>query len=174
MRQYLISRVKHQVSATCAWRYRWEEFNQCAAREVDCEPDYPLLGLLRCRPFTKVLVCTTWKQATEIALYNAVILALLGILWSLEPPLEDESQLEEELQSPLLLPNQLYHLEQVAIEICRVFEYQLQSVSYDQRAQLRDNHLPKRSVSYSVTQPTRINVILRGIWLRLWPAFRLV
>ena len=177
LRQRLVHKIRHQLSTTYVWRSQWEKLNQDAAWEVDHEPDYPLLGLIQSRPFSKVLVCSSWRQATEITLYNAVVLSLLGILWSLEPSTEELPVCYRKSQSPLLLPNQISSLEQVAIEICRIFEFQLSTASQGYGLCLQDTHLPTRSGVYSASsasESTQMNFILRGVWLRLWPSFALI
>lgn len=182
VRQDLVDRIERQLSILYGWRYKWEQENRNAACERDMVPEFPLLGLIHSRPFQKVLVCADWRQATEISCYNAVILSLLGILWSLQASKSfshgQSSDTLGPLQSPLLLPNQISSLEQVAVEICRVFEYQLATVSKSPALCLRRERQagscsPELSVrpasSSSAEDDVRVSAVIGGVWTKLWP-----
>lgn len=154
-----MSKVQHQLSATRVWRCKWEKSNQDAACQMAHELEYTLLGLSQSHPFPKVILCSSWRQAIEICLYNAVVLSLLGILWSLEEP------------SIPGLVNKLSCLEQMVVKISRTFETQLTNGSQRYGLRLTDMPLltPKEiHLARESTDPSRI---LRGIWLKLWPSF---
>jgi hypothetical protein len=178
LQRTLICKIERQLSITYSWRWDWEGKHPNAAHEVDHLRDYPLLGLLNSRPFTKVLVCSSWQQATEISLYNSVVLCLLGILWSLQSPavIAEATQTKRDSSSPLLLPNQITSLEQVAVEICRVFEYQLATVSTAPPLRSRDDeHIATLMTSPEtpLTASRRAALCSAAFWLwtRLWPLF---
>lgn len=141
LRQSLAHRIKHQLCITYAWRLEWEKSNLDTLWEANHEPDYPLLGLIQSRPYLNILACSGWRQATEITLYNAVVLSLLGILWSLELPTEELPYYYKKWHPPLLLSRQISSMQQVAAEICRKFELQLATGSQSFGLCLRDTHL---------------------------------
>ena len=177
LRQNLVHKIRHQLSTTYAWRLQGEKLNRGTEWEANDEPDYPLLGLIHSRPFLKVLVCSGWRQATEITLYNAVVLSLLGILWPLEVPSEEVPEYYRRWHSPVLLPNQISSMQQVAIEVCRTFEFQLATVSQNFGLCLRDPQLSTNSGVYSassVSGSTQVSSIVGVVWVRLWPAFPLI
>ena len=180
LRQSLVRNITKQLSATSAWRAQWEKLNpDTVSCGMNHDSEYPLLGLVESQPFAKVLVCSSWRQATEICLHNAVVLSLRGILWSLEPLADDLVACHRRSpSSPVLLPNQVSSLEQVAGEISRVFESQLVGPgSQDYGLCPRYTRLSacnELDSTCSGRGSAPLNAVLRGIWVRLWPPFPLI
>lgn len=160
IRHMLLHEIRHQLAITRAWRSQWEQSNPGAACQMGHEPAQPLLGLIQSYPLPEIINCSSWKQATEITLYNGMVLSLLGILWSLEPP-------------PMVgeLVDELSCLEQLAMEISRTFETQLTTDGQRYGVRLREVPLLTREEICSARESTQVNSILRGLWLRLWPSF---
>ncbi|KAL6243690.1 hypothetical protein RBB50_009123 [Rhinocladiella similis] len=125
----LIQRIEYQLAKLYNWRWHWEEINPNACWEVDPEiiPSHQFLQ--NPRPIRKTLIFSTFSRAIDISLYNAVLLCLLGLLWSLKPVDEEEPSSPVELsQTPLTLPGNVDSLIEPAVEICRAFEFQLLNV----------------------------------------------
>ena len=80
------------------------------------------------RPIRKVLLFSSFSKATELCLYNAILLFLLGLLWTLRPPANSSPEPIRLSQSCLYMPGDVDSLVEPAIEICRSFEFQLLSV----------------------------------------------
>ncbi|KAL9082349.1 MAG: hypothetical protein Q9159_006479, partial [Coniocarpon cinnabarinum] len=132
----LRSRVREQLDRAFRWRWQWQHENAATAwekREPQQQRD-DLVTLLR-KPLWFDSLC----HATEISLYNAVLLWLLALLWRLDPedrldPIVEsanrtrivEVPTQEELD-PLHLPGAATTLVPVAVEIVRVFAFQLQA-----------------------------------------------
>lgn len=131
---HLIARLKEDLSFSYKWRWKWEAGNPNAAWELTLS-EVPT-GRVVCdgRLFEKVLWFRTFTQATEILLYNAVLLCLLGMLWQFEPPPDSESQSTTSV--PLILPCEVVNLIEPAEEICRGFEYQLLNVQNSRESAL--------------------------------------
>ncbi|KIW51732.1 hypothetical protein PV05_10421 [Exophiala xenobiotica] len=132
----LVQRIEYQVARLYNWRWHWEEINPNSVWGVDPTviPSHQLLAV-NPRPIRNTLILSTFSKAIEISLYNAVLLCLLGLLWSLNPidgdeyspsPMELSSQ--SRTQTPLHLPGEVDSLIKPAIEICRAFEFQLLNV----------------------------------------------
>ncbi|OCL03880.1 hypothetical protein AOQ84DRAFT_442428 [Glonium stellatum] len=133
LRQDLLCRLKCQLQRLYRWRWKWEELNPNAAQEET--PSTPLTN--KPRVVEKTLYFSAHLQATEIMLYNAVLLWLLGLLWRLEPldgstTVEAAAAAAADISIPvdvsavtLHLPGQAISLRDPAIEICRVFEFQI-------------------------------------------------
>ncbi|KIX96742.1 uncharacterized protein Z520_07461 [Fonsecaea multimorphosa CBS 102226] len=132
----LIQRIEYQIAKAHNWRWQWEEMNPTVAWEVDPETlpaDRTLLSS-QPRPVRKVLVFSSFTKAAELSLYNAILLFLLGLLWTLKPPegesppsvrLPCSSSSQSASSSALFLPGDVDSLVEPAIEICRAFEFQL-------------------------------------------------
>lgn len=136
----LIQRVEYQLAKAHNWRWHWEERNPDVAWEVEPEMLPAEYKLARApRPVRKVLCFSSFVKATELALYNAVVLCLLGLLWTFKPPdYEHEPehqhqplptspipQVPQQHHAPLIPPGEANSLLDPAIEICRAFEFQL-------------------------------------------------
>ena len=123
----LVGHLRADLANLYEWRWRWEQRNPHGAYELDPVdlPTGKMVGSFRlCH---NVLWFHSFTQATEILLYNAVLLCLLGALWQFEPP--DESQVGIAPSTPLMLPGECSSLFEPAEEICRAFEYQLLNVN---------------------------------------------
>jgi hypothetical protein len=168
-RQSLASKICVQLSLTDAWRRRWMAVNHPANTAVTSGGEYPLLGFT---PSSKVLVYSSWRQATEICLHNVVVLILLRVLWTLQTVKE---RTPRSWPFHYVLPEQLETLENTAVEISRTMECQLAAAS--------QSCAPwwKETQSLALTGPdgeggagvVQMNVVLRALWLRLWPALPL-
>ena len=132
----LRSRIDQQLEKLYQWRWEWEELHPDTVWEV--EPNAPdcsheLLGSFRA--VHKVLCFSSFALATEISLYNAILLCLLGLLWSFEPPSSAFPSLRLS-KGPLNLPGDSCNLYEPAEEICRTFEYQLLNVRHSTESAL--------------------------------------
>lgn len=94
-----------------------------------------------------LLVFTSFTAAMEIALYNAVLLCLLGLLFSELPPQQAQTHIAfainaaapayaSKTNQPLNLPSTPLYLRAAAIEIVRAFEYQLRHARSTQESAL--------------------------------------
>lgn len=124
----LIRRIEFQVEKTYHWRWRWEASNTNTVWEADPEILPTEYLSTHFRPIRSVLVFSSFSQATELSLYNAILLCLLGLLWTLKPPDDRTPSPPTMPATPLLLPGDVESLTQPAVEICRAFEYQLMHV----------------------------------------------
>ena len=124
----LIQRIEYQIAKTHNWRWRWEEMNPDVAWEVEPEMLPDQQGLSQHRPIRKVLLFSSFSNATELRLYNAILLFLLGLLWTLKPPVDNSPEPIRLSQCSLYLPGDAESLVEPAIDICRAFEYQLLTV----------------------------------------------
>ncbi|KIW70817.1 hypothetical protein PV04_03056 [Phialophora macrospora] len=124
----LIQRIEYQIAKAHNWRWQWEETNPDVAWEVDPEFLPSEQMLTQHRPIRKVLLFSSFSKATELCLYNAVLLFLLGLLWTLKPPAGNSPEPLRLSQSSLYLPGDIDSLVEPAVEICRAFEYQLLNV----------------------------------------------
>ena len=132
----LIQRIEHQIAKAHNWRWQWEEMNPEVAWEV--EPD--TLPITEClseiRPIRKILLFSSFTKATELCLYNAIQLFLLGLLSTLKPPAASSPEPIRLSQSALCMPGDIDSLVEPAIEICRAFEYQLLNVQNSRESAL--------------------------------------
>lgn len=131
---HLVANLKEDLSFSYQWRWKWEAKNPNAAWEL-APSEVPTSRVVsKVRLFEKVLWFRTFTHATELLLYNAVLLCLLGLLWQLEPPPDPESQGPTSV--PLVLPCEVVNLIEPAEEICRGFEYQLLNVENSRESAL--------------------------------------
>jgi hypothetical protein len=160
----LVQRIEYQVARLYNWRWHWEEINPLSVWEVEVDPAENIIpshhrflttatANYGPRPIRKTLIFSSFSKVIEISLYNAVLLCLLGLLWSLQPPIDEDeddddddedspsssSPLQELLSqtntttsttTPLHLPGAIDSLIEPAIEICRAFEFQLSNVKH--------------------------------------------
>ncbi len=129
-RHDLIQRIEYQIAKAHNWRWQWEEMNPDVAWEVDPGIIPADQVLTQHRPIRKVLLFSSFSKATELCLYNAILLFLLGLLWTLKPPACDSPEPIRLSQSSLYMPGDVDSLVEPAIEICRSFEYQLLNVKH--------------------------------------------
>jgi hypothetical protein len=132
----LVQRIEYQLARAHNWRWQWDEVNPGVAWEVDPELLPADQVLTKNRPIRKVLQFSSFSKATELCLYNAILLFLLGLLWNLKPVSPDPSESLRPSQSSLYMPGNVDSLTEPAVEICRAFEYQLLNVK-----QCRDSAL---------------------------------
>lgn len=124
----LIKRLRLLLGQAYCWRWRWQARNANAVWEVDPGGFPPGKEVGGFRMVHKVLWFSSFTHATEICLYNAVLLCVLGLLWELVPP--RQHPLLKSFRSPLLLPGDFSTLYEPAKEICRVCEFQLMNVAH--------------------------------------------
>ncbi|KAJ9603348.1 hypothetical protein H2200_012126 [Cladophialophora chaetospira] len=124
----LIQRIEYQIARAHNWRWQWEEMNPEVAWEVEPEMLPTDQVLPQPRPIRKVLLFSSFSKATELCLYNAILLFLLGLLWTLKPPASNSPEPIRLSQSSLYMPGDVDSLIEPAIEICRTFEFQLLNV----------------------------------------------
>lgn len=124
----LIRRIEFQIERIYQWRWRWEASNTNSVWEADPEMLPAEYLATHFRPIRSFLVFSSFSQATELSLYNAVLLCLLGLLWTLKPPDDRTPSPPTTPTTPLNLPGDVESLTQPAVEICRAFEYQLMHV----------------------------------------------
>lgn len=142
----LVGRVGGALRALCEWRWRWEERNPRAAWEEGRERRLP--GMVSPPTVAKnLLVFSSFTAAVEIALYNAVLLCLLGLLFSELPPQQAQTHIASAIRdtdpawlaqtNPALnLPRTPLYLRAAAIEIVRAFEHQLRHARSTQESAL--------------------------------------
>lgn len=131
---HLVTSVKRDLSALYEWRWKWTENNPNAAWEIALSEVPSGRVISKFRLFEKVLWFRSFTHATEILLYNAVLLCLLGTLWQFEPPPDPESP--GQTSAPLILPGEVINLIEPAEEICRGFEYQLLNINNSRESAL--------------------------------------
>lgn len=129
----LVNRVSVQLEHLRGWRYQWQEQYPDTVCELEPRNVPSSHALSAHRPFRSILVYSNFTRATEIALYNAVLIILIGILWSLKPPSLHQSTSR---RSILVMPDEVSSLRVPALEICRTFEFQLAMVKNQQESTL--------------------------------------
>ncbi|KAF2804810.1 uncharacterized protein BDZ99DRAFT_143497 [Mytilinidion resinicola] len=134
VKQSLLDRVRTQLANLYSWRWAWDAANTGAVWEV-CPSPSPAIAP---RAVDKTLHFSSHVLASEISLYNAVLMWLLGLLWRLDPfasfPLSPVS--ETRPRGPILLPHQVHSLRDPAIEICLTFEFQMRDASHSRDSAL--------------------------------------
>lgn len=132
-REQLIKCVQEKLDALFKWRYHWNRAHANVTCELDTNAFPASRSLSTYRPFQTVLVYSSFTRATEISLYNAVLICLLGVLWSFKPPAAKQPAF---CHSILTLPHEVTSLRDPAIEICRTFEFQLAMVKQSHESTL--------------------------------------
>jgi hypothetical protein len=130
----LIHRLRSNLAVLYEWRWRWQRMNPNAVWEIEPTQLPPGKVTCSCRLFHKILWFRNFTLATEIQLYNAVLLCTLGLLWQFEPQQEMEATVLSDY--PLRMPNQYSSLHEPADEICRAFEYQMLNATNCQESAL--------------------------------------
>ena len=161
-RMALVERVEHQLVKLFTWRWKWNELNPYSVWEESTSSN-PTAVPGQNRLFESVFWFSAFERATEIVLYNAVQMWLVGLLWRLTPAhtpaiISSAAQiaappaymLENTTVSPLLLPGVSFSLRDPAIEICRVFEYQCRNVQHSRDSALF--YLLPIGLAYSVLE----------------------
>ena len=125
----LIQRLNFKLEQLFRWRWRWEGENPNAAWEEESSRE-PSIGL--------AIQFATLPQAIEIMIYNSVLIWILGLLWKLNPinilssvstaaTHAHTNQLITAI-SPLRRPGEAIQLRDIAIEICRAFDFQIRNI----------------------------------------------
>ena len=127
----LIKHLTSQLEQIFAWRWRWEEDNPLSSWEERNGRKASLGPAVRFASLT---------QGVEIMTYNAVLIWILGLLWKLDPHnvpshicnAANGTQFNSSSQyitvGPLHLPGQSIQLWDIAIEICRVFDFVIRNI----------------------------------------------
>lgn len=128
-RSSLVAKLRVLLDLAYDWRWSWQSRNVNAVWDMAPAelPHGKKVGGCRC--FHEVLWFSSFTHATEICLYNAVLLCVLGLLWQFEPPDSDQESIRLS-RSPLMLPGDISSLYEPAEEICRAFEFQLLNVAH--------------------------------------------
>ncbi|KAK9320285.1 hypothetical protein V1517DRAFT_329822 [Lipomyces orientalis] len=124
----LIQRIEHQIARIYDWRRRWDQVNCNTMWEIDPKFDPSYHHLSPTRAGRKVMLFSSFTTATEIALYNAVILCLFSLLFTFKPCESDLPLPIAPSQTPLFLHSEVSSLIELAVEICHAFEFQLANV----------------------------------------------
>ncbi|KAF2098391.1 hypothetical protein NA57DRAFT_57545 [Rhizodiscina lignyota] len=138
----LVERVKRQLKRAFRWRWHWQELYSATVYEKPASPA-PADPSAKSRMFESILQFTEFERATEISLYNAVQMWLIGLLWKIapsnapaiimaaaQPPSTHKDSSAYPYFSSLSLPGMSVALRDPAIEICRVFEFQCANVQH--------------------------------------------
>ncbi|KAE8327916.1 hypothetical protein BDV39DRAFT_204628 [Aspergillus sergii] len=148
-RATLIDRLERQLIKLFEWRWNWEKLNQFSAWEepVSLNPNRP--AITGQNIFESILCFSAFERATEIMLYNAVQMWLVGLLRELLPwnspaiissaariSASRAGTLGDTNFTPLILPGTSFSLREPAIEICRAVEYQCLNVQHSRGAAL--------------------------------------
>ncbi|KAH7033924.1 hypothetical protein B0J12DRAFT_278402 [Macrophomina phaseolina] len=159
LRKSLRSRVEQRLQDVYQWRWAWESRNPRAAFEVSTRTSAQMPSSEIPRGLETSLIYTTWLQASEICLYNAVLIWLLSFLGELRPAAfaylspSLSASFKPSHPSPLLLPGQVRSLRQPAMEICRSFQYLLDSFAESGETPL--SWLMPISLAYYIVQEDR-------------------
>lgn len=128
----LIQQINSQLEELFKLRWRWEAANLGTVHEET----HIRQGNLR----PGALSFANVSQAADIMTYNAVLIWLLGLLWKLDPKQIDSSvtraanytrtvsSCQQTQDSPLRRPGEAVYLRDVAIEICRSFNFLLRNI----------------------------------------------
>jgi hypothetical protein len=150
LRDDLLHRVSTQLENLFRWRWEWDVLNPNAAWETEfSEKTSGLPTSNHCVPSIsrlcgKHLHFSTLSQASEIMLYDAILLWLIGLLWKLNPTTIADIVLSASAKAKsssemlcclsvdstgsLLVPGATFHLRETAIEICRCFSFQIDNI----------------------------------------------
>jgi hypothetical protein len=146
----LVGQVQCQLVKLFNWRWEWEQLNQFSVREelVSLNPKLPAVPS-QGRIFESIFCFSAFARTTEIMLYNAVQMWLIGLLRSLTPlnspsvisiaariAAGQAGALGDTNITPLMLPVRSFFLREPAIKICRVFEYQCLNLQHSRGAGL--------------------------------------
>lgn len=149
-RATLIDRLERQLIKLFEWRWNWEKLNQFSAWEelVSLNPNRPAMTG-QDRIFESIFCFSAFERATEIMLYNAVQMWLVGLLRELLPlslsaiissaariSASRAGTLGDTNFTPLMLPGTSFSLREPAIEICRALEYQCLNMQHSRGAAL--------------------------------------
>ncbi|KAH6662280.1 hypothetical protein B0J14DRAFT_496261 [Halenospora varia] len=125
-----ISRLTSMLVDLFRWRWEWDEVNPDISSSEDGRTH-------RRRTSLQILHFSSSTQASDIMLYNSILMWIIGLLNSVSPQnaqknimiaatLAKGSTLSfSNNSSPLLFPGQKAQLCNLAIEICQVFEWQI-------------------------------------------------
>ncbi|MCJ1379168.1 hypothetical protein MMC17_002268 [Xylographa soralifera] len=131
LREDLVQRLNIHLEELFEWRWRWEARNPNIAWEEESGRESSRGRRIR---------FATLSQAIEIMTYDSVLLWILGLLWKIDPSNTHSAVLNAARHahgvsscgytapSPLHLPGEAVQLRDVAIEICRAFDFQIRNI----------------------------------------------
>ena len=143
----LVGNAVQALTRLFEWRWAWEARNPLSAWEQSRAPALQGAGAAALGGKTSVGVYVVHYAAVEIALYNAVLLCLLGLLFSELPPQQAQTHIAFAINAAdpmyatqtnpaLNLPCTPLYLRAAAVEIVRAFEYQLHHARSTQESAL--------------------------------------
>jgi hypothetical protein len=136
----LVRRASAQLQLLFHWRIKWESRNPAAARDIVRAGVGPSQSIPA--EASRILVFSSFQTAVEIALYNAVLLCYLGLLYTEMTVEQAQEQMRRiaasvcpanttQTNQVLALPGRgAISFRAAAIEIARSFEYQLMHVQH--------------------------------------------
>ena len=140
LQQTLTRKVLHQLEILFRWRWQWEVEHPSAAKELIRVGEGP--KRLYIPPEAgNTLQYSAFSEAVEISLYNAVLLCLLGLLYSELTIEEARIKINKIAVDGWAAPNSIsatvlrlpfpaiISMRAAAVEIVRSFEYQLAHIS---------------------------------------------
>jgi hypothetical protein len=143
LRQLLVRQVLRQLNLLFRWRWTWDSDHSNVATE-EARAQYETEAALYPAEAKNLLEFSSFTMAVEISLYNAVLLCLLGLLYSeltVEQAQREIDKVAVEAQVPrncyaaaaltVPLPG-LISMRAAAVEVVRSFEYQLAHVGRDE------------------------------------------
>ena len=131
MHEDLVQRLSFQLEQLFEWRWLWEASNLQAAWEEQSG---------RVASPARAICFATMSQAVEIMTYNSVLIWILGLLWKLDPlntrsavlgaagHTKECSPCRHAAIGPLHFPVEAIQLRDIAIEIYRIFDFQIRNV----------------------------------------------
>ncbi|MCJ1439480.1 hypothetical protein MMC27_008874 [Xylographa pallens] len=130
LHQDLLQSLQFQLKQLFEWRWHWQMEYLCAAWEEENDRDV--------FPGRAIRFATT-SQAAETMIYNTVLIWILGLLWKVDPSNTSSIVLDAARHTqgtlsgrytrhgPLHLPGEVVNLHDVAVEICRAFDFQIRN-----------------------------------------------
>ncbi|KAF2718316.1 hypothetical protein K431DRAFT_348796 [Polychaeton citri CBS 116435] len=130
--QALVAKIMHELSSLFYWRWRWGAQHTAAACDLERNVDYGLEPTI----LPRLLHFASFARASEVSLYNAVLICLLDLLYSLQDcqavaasvmaiAQETRPATSQTWSRTLQLPDTSGTLRGPSLEIIRAFEYQL-------------------------------------------------
>ncbi|KAH8656685.1 hypothetical protein BGZ60DRAFT_532268 [Tricladium varicosporioides] len=128
-----ISRLTSVLIGLFRWRWEWDEENLDVSSSEEGRTH-------RCRPSLQRLHFSSSTQASDIMLYNSVLMWIIGLLNAVSPHSAQKKIMIVAIStksntlslcddaSPLLFPGQKVQLRDLAIEICQAFEWQIHNI----------------------------------------------
>jgi hypothetical protein len=140
-RSELVKKASEQLEALFRWRWEWERTSSDNSWAKQDARVSSVIG--NPATFAHRLQFRSMAQATDVMLYNATLLWILGIVWKVHPQgaqtlIKDSAasartQVECSGHHPLenaslLMPGEATTLRSAAVEICKTLEYYIQNI----------------------------------------------